>query len=1082
MEKDTETVKEHFETYKDENLLEEKYDLFNLLKETYKTGENVISAVQTNADLREKLISMTNLTTKNVNQLIDWSDIKDHLEDYGINDEELMKVSIPSLFDDIDSLDKEFEKELKSHYIDYLIRISFISNIIDSSKPELEKYLQNPERRGKSKLNYLNGNIDFDKEIAVREENLTKTKPDLLPKRKNSLEEIKNKIKPLYETIRLCQSTFQDLSKNKLEKESFIKNQKVKSNDFEIFENINICQSQIEQSSLNKQPKINQEANDDFENLLSSSFRSAVNNNNLNDTIQDVADELPDYVNDIIFSFDGCKIRASFYVKIVYLYGQLEQYKESAKSTLHEKLTSHLSSIKINIKSFDINFVLEELKKAIVSEGFSDFLGKVTSIQEIYKQIEKKQTLKLLMELCFDCKNLLNDIEPIFLYAIKKYLADAQDYIDIITGKQVIFLMGCTGTGKTSILLYLNEVKFKRDGEELLPIYSNRKDLKEFVAKDTCQSVTRFVKVPCKPSYKHWYICDSAGWDDTSTINIEIANNISLIRAMLSAEEVVPVLVISEKQLGDRLQYINQIPELLSRLIKNKKLENLERFHFIANKISTPEAQKKFKKKIEDIKTEERVFIDKETKDMCEEIIDKLSTNDAFIDLENPEKREDMLKKFIKSKTVIKDAKNVFKITVSENANPKVKDYVSKLKSSIKELIENSNYQLALVKLNEYFEFTTIITSYVQEYKMALVSFSDIFDKNYQKTIRLVDNSLSNLNSLNEADLEDVYQYLFLISDKSYFELEKILDISKNESNRDIIKITAHVNGLLECLIHKITFMNIQDIKANEIESINLTIHKLNVLSDYDNKKTVNFSIAKTIISALEVCLAKIDKLHNTLVDEIIGLNYDKDSLEVNLYLQKLNTFVVNFEKLNFSIVKNFENNIQITKLKQMLNKLLDDLERLYLKKLNDLINNINSNQIEQLIKIDSNLTETYEKCSNYYFSNLTNESIFRITNVIKDLFEKFKQEILSKFQKNSESSNQLSGVNVLDDNNKITKTLFLKMESLSKLLIINTSELKYEVGNVKDRILIIVNKSIEEISNMIEMNQIDKWNIGDLF
>lgn len=62
-------------------------------------------------------------------------------------------------------------------------------------------------------------------------------------------------------------------------------------------------------------------------------------------------------------------------------------------------------------------------------------------------------------------------------------------------------------------------------------------------------------------------ICDTPGFDDTDGVEIDIANGYRMVRAIHRARRVKPVLVLSEKGIGDRFAAVSQVLRTISRLV-----------------------------------------------------------------------------------------------------------------------------------------------------------------------------------------------------------------------------------------------------------------------------------------------------------------------------------------------------------------------------------------------------------------------------------------------------------------------------------------------------------------------------------
>ena len=94
---------------------------------------------------------------------------------------------------------------------------------------------------------------------------------------------------------------------------------------------------------------------------------------------------------------------------------------------------------------------------------------------------------------------------------------------------------------------------------------------------------------------KIYILCDTPGFRDSNGTEIDIANGISIIRAIHLCKSVRPVIMISEKGIGDRGNEIKKYANTITSFIKNfKDVQNkidealellMEAYQMIGNKI-----------------------------------------------------------------------------------------------------------------------------------------------------------------------------------------------------------------------------------------------------------------------------------------------------------------------------------------------------------------------------------------------------------------------------------------------------------------------------------------------------------------
>jgi hypothetical protein len=87
-----------------------------------------------------------------------------------------------------------------------------------------------------------------------------------------------------------------------------------------------------------------------------------------------------------------------------------------------------------------------------------------------------------------------------------------------------------------------------------------RKKLKTFIASAAMKSETRYIN-PLEFKYKNVkdkkvkiMIVDTPGFGDTQSIEVDIANSLAIIRAVVKANSVRPVFLFNQKNMGQRAE------------------------------------------------------------------------------------------------------------------------------------------------------------------------------------------------------------------------------------------------------------------------------------------------------------------------------------------------------------------------------------------------------------------------------------------------------------------------------------------------------------------------------------------------
>jgi predicted GTPase len=120
-------------------------------------------------------------------------------------------------------------------------------------------------------------------------------------------------------------------------------------------------------------------------------------------------------------------------------------------------------------------------------------------------------------------------------------------------------LLGTTGAGKSTTIQYLYGANMQNiDGH--IQAKPMRKKLKTFIASAAMKSETRYIN-PLEFKYKNVkdkkvkiMIVDTPGFGDTQSIEVDIANSLAIIRAVVKANSVRPVFLFNQKNMGQRAE------------------------------------------------------------------------------------------------------------------------------------------------------------------------------------------------------------------------------------------------------------------------------------------------------------------------------------------------------------------------------------------------------------------------------------------------------------------------------------------------------------------------------------------------
>ncbi|CAF1094485.1 unnamed protein product, partial [Brachionus calyciflorus] len=240
-------------------------------------------------------------------------------------------------------------------------------------------------------------------------------------------------------------------------------------------------------------------------------------------------------------------------------------------------LVKLLFKIKQNGSNQDLYLSLKEDFNSLInclSGEYNDFdvtaevRGCVESIGSSIERNNLKQAEKDLQKLLKILRPF--DLEDLFSLMEKTKQAEAK-----IRDKEVVLLLGRTGSGKSTTLHCLAGSKFKKiESKDHYEPYDFLNDLLEEVKSSTsANSETRYI-LPIEVDLKTLinkkgsiFLCDTPGFNDTAGNEVDIANMYGIVEAIKKCKNVRLVVFISFKSLGDRYEGIIEMAELLHQMI-----------------------------------------------------------------------------------------------------------------------------------------------------------------------------------------------------------------------------------------------------------------------------------------------------------------------------------------------------------------------------------------------------------------------------------------------------------------------------------------------------------------------------------
>ena len=227
-----------------------------------------------------------------------------------------------------------------------------------------------------------------------------------------------------------------------------------------------------------------------------------------------------------------------------------------------------------------INPLLEQLndqikKEELLSEQIQE------SFRDLGRHIDNHDAPSIVRFL----RKLPENIRPMYLQEIMGFVKTAKDAAKLIHGKDIILLVGETGSGKSTTIQFLAGCKMTKIKVESEPGKSlehivvtepiNNPGLKNVISSPRNKSEARSI-IPVTIQLKdiigshkreEIILCDEPGFGDTASSEIDIANSVGVIEAIKGCKSVKILALSIYRRFDDRGQGIHKLSHLLIKMI-----------------------------------------------------------------------------------------------------------------------------------------------------------------------------------------------------------------------------------------------------------------------------------------------------------------------------------------------------------------------------------------------------------------------------------------------------------------------------------------------------------------------------------
>ena len=266
------------------------------------------------------------------------------------------------------------------------------------------------------------------------------------------------------------------------------------------------------------------------------------------------------------------------------LYENFNLMPNCVERSLQALIYYSLLKIIKNQESFSKIQIPENLDEEMARE-FENFKERAKAEDNFIPNLDRKlKTWKAKLDhddfesLKEECTVTMNELRPLNIQELLKLLKEGERTVDLIQNEEVILLLGGTGSGKSTTIHFLAGSIMARDGDHIYPKKVKNAAAETVRTSSASVSETRYIHaVPVDlqeldPLYDgKVLITDTPGFGDTAGAEVDIANAISIYRAVCKCKSVKPILLISSKGIGDRMQGLKELAHILVGMIPGIK-------------------------------------------------------------------------------------------------------------------------------------------------------------------------------------------------------------------------------------------------------------------------------------------------------------------------------------------------------------------------------------------------------------------------------------------------------------------------------------------------------------------------------
>ncbi|CAM2727660.1 unnamed protein product [Rotaria socialis] len=508
----------------------------------------------------------------------------------------------------------------------------------------------------------------------------------------------------------------------------------------------------------------------------------------------------------------------------------------------------------------DSNLVQPDQIEIEISKEFANLTDRVkveelssseihNSMQELSIHIKQKSWKNCLSLL----RKIFKEISPLNIHDLFRLIEKVDDAAEVIKNKDIIFLLGGTGSGKSTAIHFLagsTMTATRIEGlNHIAPTNFPNSDLQYVISSPFARSETRFitpVTVRCEDmGVLHpgsVILCDTPGFEDTNGPEVDIANGISIVRAIRQCKTVKPVVLVSYRSIGDRFEGLKKLAHLLAGLIPGIQ-DQIRAFSYIFTKYPIEEtntihgALEAIGKTMTDQEKSDKSFMN-----LFRDMLQKTERHPLVL---NPlrDKPRDFLNELITSAT-IQHPDEVFQFSIAEKSKTIVQQQLKNYQLTLMSTIKRSEYPLIKYYLDQMKRLNKLLKEdYIEQiYSACIQQLKKHLCEEYREGTLKLSRCLMHQIFVTDSDIKQYQTYIN--------HAQSAEELRKDHLDNEVV----HSSAFVQHLNQQVNQMN-DDLREKEIDdsSVKVNLDKIQLVTKHFPE------IKETYESVLQSFTEKID-------------------------------------------------------------------------------------------------------------------------------------------------------------------------------------------------------------------------------